>query len=76
MGKSSIESRFNLPGKIGWAMMESPGFITLLYIMFTLPGENNINSLPKANWLMAGLFVSQLQSHTRIFLIPAVMVNR
>lgn len=60
MGKSSIESRLNIPGKIGWAMMESPGFLTLLYIMFTLPGENNIRSLPTANWLMAGLFVSLL----------------
>lgn len=38
--------------------MEAPGFITLLYIMFTLPQQNGIEKLPLANWLMAGLFVS------------------
>lgn len=39
MGKTSVESRFNIPGKIGWACMEAPGFVALLYIMCTLPGE-------------------------------------
>lgn len=57
MGKTSTESRFNIPGKIGWATMEAPGFITLLYIMFTLPAQNGIEKLPMANWIMAGLFV-------------------
>lgn len=38
--------------------MEAPGFITLLYIMFSLPKENAIDSLPRENWVMAGLFVS------------------
>ncbi len=56
-GKTSTESRFNIPGKIGWATMEAPGFITLLYIMYTLPKENGIDSLPRENWVMAGLFV-------------------
>ena len=56
-GKTSINSRLNIPGKIGWATMEVPGFVTLLYIMFTLPEERGISSLPTANWLMAGLFV-------------------
>lgn len=37
--------------------MEAPGFITLLYIMFTLPQKNGLDSLPGANWLMAALFV-------------------
>lgn len=37
--------------------MEAPGFITLLYIMFTLPQKNGIEHLPGANWLMAALFV-------------------
>lgn len=60
MGKTSTESPFNIPGKIGWATMEAPGFITLLYIMFTLPAQNGISSLPLANWLMAGLFVRPL----------------
>ena len=58
MGKTSIESRWNLPGKIGWVLMEAPGFTNLLYIMFTLPTQNGIKSLPAENWLMAGLFVS------------------
>ncbi len=57
MGKTSTESRFNIPGKIGWATMEAPGFMTLLYIMFTLPAQNGIERLPMANWIMAGLFV-------------------
>ena len=56
-GKTSTESRFNIPGKIGWATMEAPGFLTLLYIMFTLPQMNGIEHLPGANWFMAGLFV-------------------
>ena len=58
MGKTSIESRWNLPGKLGWVLMEAPGFTNLLYIMFTLPAQNGIKSLPAENWLMAGLFVS------------------
>ena len=57
-GKTSVESRLNIPGRIGWATMEAPGFITLLYIMFTLPQQNGIEKLPPANWLMAVLFVS------------------
>ena len=61
MGKTSTESRFNIPGKIGWATMEAPGFVTLLYIMVTLPQKNGIEHLPGANWLMAALFV-QLQA--------------
>lgn len=64
MGKSSIDSRFNLPGKIAWVLMEAPGFITLLYIMFTLPKENGIESLPMANWLMACLFASNLMQNS------------
>ncbi|KAF2002757.1 3-oxo-5-alpha-steroid 4-dehydrogenase [Amniculicola lignicola CBS 123094] len=57
MGKTSTESRFNIPGKIGWATMESVGFMTLLYIMFTLPKELGIKELPWWNWAMAGCFV-------------------
>lgn len=52
-----MESRFNLPGKWAWAIMESPGFITLLYNMYTLPKELNLSEpLPWANWTMAGLY--------------------
>lgn len=66
-GKTSTESRLNIPGKIGWATMEAPGFITLLYIMLTLPQKNGIEHLPGANWLMAALFVRlQTPSISRI----------
>lgn len=58
MGKTSYPSRLNIPGKIGWLTMEAPGVINLLYIMFTLPAQLGIESLPWPNWLMAGLFVS------------------
>ena len=58
MGKTSIESRWNIPGKIGWATMEAPGFMALLYIMFTLPMINGMEQVPTGNWLMAALFVS------------------
>lgn len=37
--------------------MEAPGFLTLIYIMFTLPKELGIQSLPMTNWMMAGMFV-------------------
>ena len=57
MGKTSTESRFNVPGKIGWATMEAPGFITLLYLMYSLPKQEGIESLPTVNWVMAGCFV-------------------
>ncbi len=57
MGKTSVISRFNLPGRIGWMIMECPGFTTLLYIMNTLPGERGITDLPWQNKVLAGLFV-------------------
>ena len=57
MGKTSTTSALNVPGKIGWATMEAPGFITLLYIMYSLPKQEGIASLPFMNWTMAGLFV-------------------
>ncbi len=37
--------------------MEAPGFLILLYIMFTLPPTLGIDKLPPANWIMAALFV-------------------
>lgn len=56
-GKTSIESRWNIDGKIGWATMESAGFMVLLYIMYALPKELGISELPIGNWTMAGTFV-------------------
>ena len=58
MGKTSITSRLNIPGRWGWFTMEVPGFIMLLYIMFTLPGELGIKSLPATNWAMAAMFTT------------------
>lgn len=59
-GKTSTESRWNVPGRIGWAAMESTGPITLLYIFSTLPKELGIAELPWGNWTMAGCYVCQL----------------
>lgn len=36
--------------------MESPGFLTVLYIMFTLPDKLGI-TLERDAWIMAGLYV-------------------
>ncbi|TVY51728.1 Uncharacterized protein LSUE1_G009862, partial [Lachnellula suecica] len=57
MGKTSAASKFNIPGKIAWITMEVPGFLTVLYIMNTLPGEIGLAGLPWENKAMAGLFV-------------------
>ncbi|MCJ1308353.1 hypothetical protein MMC25_002006 [Agyrium rufum] len=55
-GKTSIQSKYNIPGKIGWATMEAPGFINLLYLVYTLPQMNGIEKLPTANKVMVILF--------------------
>jgi len=47
----------NIPGKIAWITMEVPGFITLLYVMNTLPGQVGLSSLPWENKAMGALFV-------------------
>jgi hypothetical protein len=57
MGKTSVVSRLNIPGRIAWITMESPGFLTLLYIMNTLPAQVGITDLPWQNKVLAGLFV-------------------
>ena len=58
MGKTSVTSRFNLPGRIGWLTMEAPGFLTLLYTLRTLPAQAGIvHDLPWQNKLLASLFV-------------------
>lgn len=55
MGKTSVASRLNLPGRLAWLTMECPGFITLLYIMRTLTPPDH--DLPWQNKVLAGLFV-------------------
>jgi 3-oxo-5-alpha-steroid 4-dehydrogenase 1 len=57
MGKTSKPSPLNLPGRVGWFLMETPGFMTLLYIMKTLPAMHGIDDLPWQNRVLAGLFV-------------------
>jgi 3-oxo-5-alpha-steroid 4-dehydrogenase 1 len=57
-GKTSTTNRFNIPGKLAWITMEVPGFLTLLYVMNTLPAEVGLKSLPWENKAMGGLFVS------------------
>ena len=61
MGKTSVASKLNLPGRIGWLTMEAPGFITLLYIMNTLSDKMGIEDLPWQNKVLAGLFVRPLK---------------
>ncbi|CCU78401.1 3-oxo-5-alpha-steroid 4-dehydrogenase [Blumeria hordei DH14] len=56
-GKTSVHSRWNLPGKLAWATMEVPGFLTLLYCLRTLPPLLNITELPIENRIMASMFV-------------------
>ena len=57
MGKTSVNSRLNLPGRTGWLVMEAPGFLTLLYHLNTLPAQVGISELPWQNKVLAGLFV-------------------
>lgn len=57
MGKTSVPSRLNLPGRMAWLTMECPGFLTLSYIMRTLPARQGIDDLPWQNKVLAGLFV-------------------
>lgn len=36
--------------------MESPGFLTVLYCMNTIPAHEGLTSLPFANWVMASVY--------------------
>ncbi|KAL2131896.1 hypothetical protein VTI74DRAFT_4452 [Chaetomium olivicolor] len=63
MGKTSVTSRLNLPGRIGWLTMEAPGFLTLLYHLYSLPAQvhpdllHSGEGLPWQNKVLAFLFV-------------------
>ncbi|KAI9728758.1 MAG: hypothetical protein M1828_002864 [Chrysothrix sp. TS-e1954] len=70
-GKTSIESRFNLPGKYAWAIMESPGFLIVLYLMLTLPQQTGLDELPWGNWTMAGIYT--IHYLYRAWLSPLVL---
>ncbi|KAF2155695.1 3-oxo-5-alpha-steroid 4-dehydrogenase [Myriangium duriaei CBS 260.36] len=56
-GKTSIDSRFNLPGRFAWAVMETPGLAIVLYSILTLPDQLGLSPLPWANYTLAGLYV-------------------
>ncbi|KAG6027654.1 hypothetical protein E4U40_001437 [Claviceps sp. LM458 group G5] len=67
MGKTSVESRLNLPGRIAWMLMEAPGFMVLLYLMRVLPQMHGIEDLPWQNRVLAGLFVIHYTYRALIF---------
>lgn len=73
MGKTSVTSRLNLPGRIGWLTMEAPGFLTLLYLMKVLPEQHGIDDLPWQNKVLAGLFVSIIP---QFVMLPCVLPLR
>lgn len=67
-GKTSLKSSpLNIPGKLGWFLMEIVSPVTLLYVLFTLPSQSvDDNSrvdvgvttgLPLPNRVLAGLFI-------------------
>lgn len=60
-GKTSYESRLNLPGRFGWCSMEAVGILVIGYMAKTLPLEAGIDGgfagLPGPNKLLLGLFV-------------------
>jgi hypothetical protein len=58
MGKTSITSRLNLPGRIGWVTMEIPGTISLLYTVYALAPNNNPRELPWQALAMAAMFAT------------------
>ena len=37
--------------------METPGWLIVLYTMYSLPGQERSEDLPWGNWVMAGMFV-------------------
>lgn len=58
MGKTSdYKSRFLVPGKTAWLLMESPSWLIMAYCMYTIPKQENIISLPWGNWTMAGVYI-------------------
>ncbi|KAL4781216.1 hypothetical protein BJX76DRAFT_360154 [Aspergillus varians] len=54
---SSKNSRFNIPGRLAWFIMEVTGPINLLYILYNLPARLSIQTLPLPNKLVAALYL-------------------
>ncbi|OAR02489.1 hypothetical protein LLEC1_05566 [Akanthomyces lecanii] len=67
MGKTSVRSPLNIPGRIAWMTMEAPGFLTLVYIMRTLPQQHGIHDLPWQNRVLGGLFVIHYLNRAVLF---------
>ena len=56
-GKTSVDSRFNIPGKWAWFIMEIPGFLIVNYCAQVIPVRIGLSEgLPWANWTMIGLY--------------------
>ncbi|THC99874.1 hypothetical protein EYZ11_000686 [Aspergillus tanneri] len=57
-GKTSLKKSYlNLPGRLGWFIMEIVGPINLLYILWTLRPAHNPTSLPLPNKLVVSLYL-------------------
>lgn len=57
VGKTSTQSRLNLPGKLAWALMETPGLLIVGYSIFALPAQLGVaDRLAWGNYTMAGLY--------------------
>jgi len=54
---SSASSPFNIPGRIGWSVMEAIGPIHLLYIVYSTPNYYLSTTLPTWNKVAAALYV-------------------
>jgi 3-oxo-5-alpha-steroid 4-dehydrogenase 1 len=85
MGKTSTESRFNLPGRYAWCAAELVGPLNLLFIIFALPSRlhpapNSSSSLlgtglPAKNELLAALYVLHYINRavvTPLYLAPSM----
>jgi 3-oxo-5-alpha-steroid 4-dehydrogenase 1 len=85
MGKTSTDSRFNLPGRYAWAAAEVVGPLNMLFIIFALPSKlhpppNSSSSilgtgLPAQNELLAALYVLHYLNRaviTPLFLAPSM----
>ena len=83
MGKTSTESRFNLPGRVAWSVAEVVGPINLIYILYTAPARAGTTSsgsllgtgLPVANEILGSLFVLHYLNRaliTPLFFAPSM----
>lgn len=55
MGKTSGDSKLNLPGRYAWAAAESIGPVNLIYILFALPAKLKPSPQASSSFLGTGL---------------------